>query len=155
MQERIQQIVDESADVTEASRRLEEEARHCRELYDYLTSPALPKLCYAAVSQTYRDNRQKVWTAPNYTKGGNGHRVANHAQTLLDFPLPGGKRLRDATSQDLQEAAEFYAKQAADMSAKSAWLTRVGERVGGNKVADVMDADELDKLRRQEEAKAA
>jgi len=41
------------------------------------------------------------------------------------------------------------------MSAKSAWLTRVAERVGGNKVADVMDADELDKLRRQEEAKAA
>lgn len=50
--------------------------------------------------------------------------------TLLDFPLPGGKRLGDANSNEVREGAQFYLRSASDASHKYRWLMAVAERVG-------------------------
>ncbi len=44
----------------------------------------------------------------------------NRADDLLNFELPSGKLLRDATKADLIEASAYYKAQAAEMEAKAA-----------------------------------
>jgi len=152
MQEKIRSIIESATDVSEASRMLEEEARKDADLYNHLTEPFLARACYDAVRTEYQSERKQIWTAPNYTEGGNGHRVKEHARTLLDFPLPNGKRMRDATKADLLEASEFYRKQAADMARKARWLEQVAESVGKKKVGNALSAEDLEQMRSQYEA---
>jgi hypothetical protein len=58
------------------------------------------------------------------------------ARVLLDFPLANGRRLRDATREEVEEQAERYEHLADDMGRKARWLSAVahltpaGERVG-------------------------
>jgi hypothetical protein len=144
------QLAMERADneVQAATAILEDMACNDPDLYNALLSPFLNVAAYEACRALCRQQRQKIWTAPNYDQGGNGHRVLDHAMSLMDFPLPGGKRLRDATKADLEEASSFFAKQAADMSHKARWLSAIASKVKGKKtVADVFDADSLAKLR--------
>lgn len=135
--------------VGEAAKLLEDWAQKNNELMRYLTEPFLKQACYEAVRTECRDKREKIWTAPNYTKGGNGHRVMNHAVSLMDFPLPNGKRLQDAKRSDLLEATEFYSKQAKNMQHKSNWLQRIAERVGRKTVKNAFSEEELAKLKEE------
>lgn len=151
MKDKIQSIIDHASDVADASRKLEEAARSDRELRDYLTEPYLKQACYNAVRSHYRVERREIWTAPNYTKGGNGQRVEQHARTLLDFPLPNGKRLRDATREDLLSAAEFYRRQSEDMAQKAHWLERIAEKTGRKKVGAALTVKQIESLRGETE----
>ena len=137
----------ESADVHEATNKLERWAKSNRDLYEYLTAPYLSRACYDAVRSCCRHDRKALYTAPNYTKGGNGDRVHQHAHSLLDFPLPGGKRLRDATRADLEAAANFYRQQAKDMANKADWLEAIAAKVGKKKVGSVLSAEALRSLK--------
>lgn len=143
----IRRAYDGSPDVATATEKLEKWARKDKALYDYLTDPYLSQACYNAIRGLCRSERRLIYTAPNYTKGGNGHRVEIHGRSLLDFPLPGGKRLRDATRQDLLEAADFYRKQAADMASKAAWLEKISERVGKKTVGEKLTSEQLEALK--------
>lgn len=79
--------------------------------------------------------RRKSWVAPNYTKGGNGHRLKALGQhLLLNFPLPGTNiRLGKATAEQIRAAATYYATDAADAAHKSRWLNAVAEWIGSGK----------------------
>ena len=45
--------------------------------------------------------------------------------TLMSFQLPGGQFLKDATRAEVTNAAEFFRKQASDMSDKANWLLKI------------------------------
>lgn len=121
-----------------------------RELRDALTAPLLSNACYDAIAQECRVQRRHIWTAPNYAPGGNGARVIALATSLLDFPLPGGKRLADATRAEVAHAAEFYVSQAADMNHKGRWLRLVAQSVRDDqRVADALDETRLAELQKE------
>jgi hypothetical protein len=65
----------------------------------------------------------------------------------MDWPLPGGIKLRDATKADLLAASGFYAKQAASMQAISIWLGKVAEKVKTKTVGQTLTDEQLRKLR--------
>lgn len=148
--QRVRDAVEQSPDTRSAAALLESWARIDRALFDYLTKPWLSRACDEAVRGVTRNERAAIcrpWTAPNYTLGGNGHRVHTLARSLLDFPLPGGMRLRDARKDDLLGASKFYRTQAVDMAAKADWLESIAERVGRKQVGNVFSDETLPPLK--------
>lgn len=140
--------LEQSDNVLDAAGLLERRAVREPALRDALLAPFLSQACYQAVSLACRHSRRKIWTAPNYTKGGNGQRVVAHAKSLLDFPLPGGLRLRDATKKEVLAGANVYGQYADDMAGKARWLKAIAERLSGRKkVATVLSESELEDLR--------
>lgn len=72
----------------------------------------------------------------------------SRAETLLAFPLLGGRHLRDAKRPEVLAAAEFYERQAGDMAEKGRWLHLVAGRItGARKVGDVLTEEQLRALR--------
>jgi len=147
-----QRAIKEKEQVTDAAKLLEEWAHQDAELKAALLEPLLKQACYQAVTRACRVFRRKVWTAPNYTKSGNGQRVVALANSLMDFPLPGGVRLRDATKKQIEEAAGYYGRQARQMAVITAWLQRIYSRLDhGSPVAEQLTEEQLVALREQVE----
>lgn len=140
---------DAGGDIHKAQKLLEGLVRGHPPLYRNLMDPLLATACYDAITKVIRADRQKVWTAPNYTKAGNGQRLETMATTLLDFPLPNGVLMRHATKDDLLAAADFYAKQAKDMQHKGAWIAAIAAKVGKKTVGERFTAEQLAKLREE------
>lgn len=136
-----------NGDVLEATAILEQKARGDMDVWRALTDGLLKKACYDACRGICRTERRIIWNAPNYDAGGNGERIKAHSSTLMDWPLPGGMKLKDATKADLIAAAEFYAKQAANMQSISNWLNQIAKKVKNKTVGDSMTDDQLRKLR--------
>lgn len=111
-----------------------------------LTRPLLRSACYDALRAECRRERRNIWTAPNYSKAGNGQRVQQLARRLMDFPLPGGKRLAHATREEVLAAADSYTKQATRMQQIGVWLSRIADRVEEGTVADSLTEAELVEL---------
>lgn len=107
--------------------------RSDRALYAAVMEPLERSACYEAIASIIRQSRAKVWQAPN-AAADTGGRILALVRHLMDFPLPGGKRLADATKVDLVAAAEFYSKQAGDMAHKSRWLAAVAGKLGDSDV---------------------
>jgi hypothetical protein len=123
-----------NGDVVKAVTILERKARSEPLIANALVMPLLKTACYDAIRAVCRHDRRKVWTSPNYSAGGNGERVHQLASSLMDFPLPGGKKLAQATRDDLQEAGKFYGMQADNMAHKARWLLAIADRLEGRKM---------------------
>lgn len=95
-------------EILKAARLMEQEVLADPQKYRALMDPLVASACHQAVAGVVRQTREKIWTAPNYTAGGNGHRVhvLASAQMLMMFPLPGGKRLGEATRDEVLAGAE-------------------------------------------------
>lgn len=124
---------------------------HARVLRDdyllrVLMSPLVRQACYDTLRQNLRSERREVWTAPNYTKGGNGQRLEALATTLLDFRLPLGIILRDAKRDDVEAAAQWYETSAGNMHHKARWLRAIAEKLGRGKVGSKLTAEQLAEL---------
>ena len=133
--------------VAEASKILEKTCRQNTEAWLSVTEPVLSSACYNAVRGICQEERRAIWYSPNYSAGGNGDRVVNHAKSLMDWPLPGGMRLRDAKANDLIAAAEFYRKQAQQMFDVAGFLEKIAEKVGRKKVENALTEAELIAMR--------
>lgn len=145
---RAREALRDADNAVDAARLLEEWARKDPELWVELTEKYISSACLYEVRRACRKDRCAVWTTANYSPDGNGDRLRASGETsLLDFPLPGGKLLRDAYAGDLQIASDFYRKQARDMFSKSAWLTEIAKRIGRKKVATVFDNRSLAELK--------
>ena len=133
-----------NGNIINASHHMEKMVLADQAIYRTLMDPLLASACYAAVSKVNRSNRAVIWTAPNYTAGGNGSRVRELSSgNLLMFPLPGGLPLGEATRTEVSAAAEFYIKQSSDMSHKARWLTRIGDGLAGKKKVSSVYTEEL------------
>lgn len=121
-------------------------------------SEKLPQIvrawCQDEIGSLVGSIRLAAWTPPNADPKGNGPRLANAMRaSLLDFPLPGGKRLADADAGEVREAAALYRRDAADAAWKARWLERVAEATGRKRcVANAVSESDLRRL--QEEAGA-
>lgn len=115
---------------------------------------AVRTACYNAVAGCIRADRRVVWATPQPTTQERAAQVralaAGTVASLYDFPLPGGKPLRDATRADVAQAAQFYGDQARDMAWKSRWLGLVAQSLPeGKKVSEVLTQERLEELRHE------
>jgi len=84
-----------------------------------------------------------------------GHRVMalarGNALMLLDWRLPDGTRMRDATKPQLRKAAELQYKQGTTMVNDSKWYARVADNLKDDKtkVGSVLKEDMLRKLKEE------
>lgn len=70
--------------------------------------------------------------------------VASDLRSLMEYPLAGGLRLKDATRDDLLRNAQKMFMQANEMMIRGRWLHLIAERMRGDaKVADVLSDDDL------------
>lgn len=88
-------------DIREATRIMEATVRADRRLRDDLTEPLIANACYAAVRMQCQRQRAKVWSPSARTLARTNAEGAERvrqlaADTLLSFPLPGGKQLAKA-----------------------------------------------------------
>lgn len=115
-------------------------------LYAALLDPLLDQACYQMLAQLNISARKRVWRPP----AGDPHqrgRLVNLSRSLLDFPLPGGKRLTEATRGDLLSGSKFYAKLATDQGHKARWLSLVAKGVKRDQtVGQVYDEASLRRL---------
>jgi hypothetical protein len=65
----------------------------------------------------------------------------------MDWPLPGGKKLGDATRADLIEAGDFYLRQAAQMRGVADFLFAISERVKRKTVGNTLSESDLRALK--------
>lgn len=148
---------DANGNIDEAARMFEAAIRQSRSLRDQLTEPLIADACRVAVRKEVKDVRREVWTGsqsraagqskPDAIKAQAGRVVQLAAGTLAMFPLPGGKRLGEASREEISTAAEFYGRQAADMGAKARWLRLIAQSVpDGKKVSDVLSDARLREL---------
>lgn len=150
--EAVKALAADGGDPVKAVDRLEKRVRSNRALRDALTDPLIRDACYNAIRIVMRGERRAIWHSGSLTPEQNGNRVvalaAGISASLFDFILPGGKRLRDATGEEIAGAADFYDKQARDMAHKARWLQLVGQSVpGGKKAGDVLTEERLGELR--------
>lgn len=115
-------------------------------LFRELMSPLLKTAAAELIGSQIRQTRNLTWDRKEAAERGKSLALAlvhGTVRSLLDFPLPGGKRLGDATAEEIATAAEFYRKQAEDMADKAAWLRLIAARVPANMVARqaLTDAD--------------
>jgi len=116
-------------------------------LFNELMTPLVREACYNALRKTVQEERRNVWTAPNYTKAGNGDRLVSTALTLLDFRLPHNlKVLREAGKDDLIAGADWYEKHAGNMQHKARWLRAIAEKIGSKAVGEKFSAESLAKI---------
>lgn len=125
------------------------------ELGDYLTGDpvalrsvldeALSLAASEVVTSEMRRVRNSLWQNPQPKTSvlslANG--IAN---SLLDFPLAGGIRLRDATKEQVAEQAHLYRTHGSDMIRKAGWLDAIAKRVPeGTTVGEALtESDVLD-----------
>ena len=112
-------------------------------LFLMMMRPLVHAACYDTLRRIFKKERKAIWTAKNYTKAGNGHRLLS----MLDFPLPHNlMRLGDARKEDLYAAANWYQLRIDDMKAKATWFIRVAEKIGNKRVRQCLSDSQLREL---------
>ena len=147
----VRRAMDGASDYAEGAKRLLAMAKDNPELYRKLMGPVEFTACLDACRQNTRSERKTIWHAPVAKPKTSVKALARaNSYTLLDFPLPGGMRLADATKGDVLAAVEVYRKQATDMGHKANWLDAIAAKMTGKKrVASVFDARTLEQLQAQ------
>jgi hypothetical protein len=150
LHEAARRALDASHDQAGAVDRLVSAARRDKALREALLAPWEYQAAQHVIGALIRQDRRTIWSRPSAPDA----RVAALSNavslSLLDFRLPGGKPLRDASAEDVSAAAGFYAEQAADMDAKARWLNAVAAALpDGAVVGDALDVATLDKLREE------
>lgn len=157
LQEIAQKMLDRaSGDVESAALALTTRASKSPALFRRIMSPGLRQACYDLIRGQCRNNRQAIWHTPQPTISETRSSVASLAsatiattRTLMQFPLPGGMYIENATRGDLREAIGFYSLQASDMSAKARWLSLIESKLRNDDVTvgEVLNLAVLQKLR--------
>lgn len=120
-----------------------------RALFERLIDPLIDDALANAIRRVATDDRSSLrLVAANPDKGAAGI-VAMVERTLLDFPMPRGKRLGDATPAEVSEAAEYYRARERFNRQEARWYELVFEAMqGGSRVEAVLSHDALARLRR-------
>lgn len=145
-------------DVAQAAAAMERAVRSDPKLRDALTDPLIAGACMDAVRRVVHEVRRTIWSGPSepvivskapvVDVAEQSARVAQLAAgTLMMFPLPGGKRLAEATREDVSKAAGFYDSQSRDMGVKARWLFLIAQSVpAGKTVAEALTDKRLREL---------
>lgn len=147
-----QALSEASGEVLRAKAIMSEMARTTQALRDALVEPWIDQAAYEAVREVSRDRRGVIWDSQRRATPASLVSDADkivllansNAQALMDFPLPGGKRLGDAIAEEVRTAAGFYYRQAGNMMAKGRWLAKIAVSVpDGKRVSEALDEAKL------------
>ncbi|WP_091739826.1 hypothetical protein [Phenylobacterium immobile] len=150
-------LEDANGDMNKAADMLQIAVDQSPTLRSALLEPWVAQACREAIRRHLQDVRREVWTGTkSHTAGASKPEVMAEqrarvvqlaAGTLLMFPLPGGRRLGEATREEVGAAAEFYSRQSADMGTKARWLRLIGQSLpDGKRVSDVLSDRRLEEL---------
>ena len=153
--------------VQEATAILMQRVMSDRELFWSVMKPFVRLACSETLNNIVRHQRQSIWNKtvepvpapaaalrPVATAHTGPARVAalvrGTVRGLMDFPLPGGKRLGDSRRGEILEAAHSYKTQSDDMGAKARWLTLIAGRLDDDDlVRTALTEADLTKLRQE------
>jgi len=118
------------------------------EIKSALLDPLISKATWAAVRAAgHRRRRKLLHDEPPMAEGEDsttGIKLVS-ARNWYDFPLPGGKKLGDATHDDLVFAAEFHNLQAVSNASRSRWFTRMADQMPEDSlVRDVLSLEQIE-----------
>lgn len=120
-------------DIVEAQAELVKMVNSDADLYKEVLDPWLSRACYDIIRKICRDDRRRIWNAPHLQVVDTSKGMSRASNTnLMDFPLPGGLRLGQATRDEVTKAASFYETQARNMTHKSTWLGLIGQGLKAN-----------------------
>ena len=119
-----------------------------------LTDALITLGCERAVQKTVHEDRSRL--LKNGHIEGRADNVTGLYQVasanLLDFPLPGGGALGDASTDSVNAAGKHFLRQARGNYQSAAWLGLIVKAMGNaERVRDVLDHQSLLKLRIQAE----
>jgi len=144
--EAARRAMDGAASYREGAQVLLDMAERDPTLMSAIIDPWKLRAAEEAVGLAMKTFRRRTWESTQRQIDPN--RVAaliqSNREMLMDFPLPGGLALRDATKDDVTAAALFYSTQATNMGHKARWLDLIAKKVPkGKTVADALDNDAL------------
>lgn len=118
-------------------------------LRELLLTPWEPHAIRDLIGEKRRRDRAVIWSRP---KAADARvdllRRASVRMSLMDFPLPNGTRLGNATGEDLAEGSATYKAQASDMAAKAKWLDLIAAGLPeGKTVGEALTETDLERLR--------
>jgi len=118
--------------------------------YREMADPLVREGCYSIVRLLARFEAAEVWNGTRAAAQGQRAAGAMAAATvfaLMNYRLPGGAVLKDATGQEVAEAACFYMKQGRTMIEKGTWLEMIAKRVPQDRtVSSVLTENDLLKM---------
>jgi hypothetical protein len=121
-----------------------------REMLRKARRMAFAAWCRDQVRQAASAHRTAVFRLRSEADAARGSRLRMAlSATLMDFPLPGGGLLRDATAADCIEGASAYRHTASDAVWKARWLEAIAARVGNAIVSDVLNEEDLRALQQE------
>ena len=109
---------------------------------------AIAKAIADAVAAKRRGQRAHLWHRPAQPDARVEMLARTNGFTILDMRLPSGKRLGDATGDDLRAAVALYRDQSRAASDKATFFAAIAARVpAGKTVSQSMRATEIERLR--------
>jgi len=139
-------LAETAGDVQEAAGKLSNRILDDRQLRAALVEEAIESASREMVEHQMRTRRQSIWANAGTpaAKTGIVALAQGIANSLFDFPLAGGKRLRDATPEEALAQAQLYRAAAKDMSAKDRFLVAVAKRgKPGVRLGDTLTEDDV------------
>lgn len=133
--------------VTLATEKLVEMVSTDHALWIACTSHLIRSACYEVISRHCHQTRRNILKSVAHDETQRGGRLIKFGKSLMDLPLPGGKRLCDATKADLIAAAEFYSKQAKQMNAMANLYTAIAGKVGRGTVGERLTEQQVMKIK--------
>lgn len=110
----------------------------------------------AELDSEWRAGRQDLWKRPRVLSTGEmaepSERLRNGiAQSLMNYPMPGGRLLRELTKADVLEASANMIAQGKETVLRGEWLQLVARelRSSSDRVGDVLTEADLKRLQRR------
>lgn len=126
-----QYLQEHDGDTEEAISALIEELERNKSLLAKVARQAIEDAVRNYVTLAHRNKRAAIINSikphPVDLSGAVKNLVKEHRSMLLDFPLAGGVKLRDATREQVLEQAENYGKTERDASRKRVWLQSIAK----------------------------
>ena len=137
-------IVDEGTEMQEAIEIVRNIVYQDQALLDSVIDEAVEIASRYTVRTAVHDRRRQICRAAG--SASTTKKLQDKATELLNFRLPGGGCLKDATGHECIEAARFYRSLADTNYRRSQWLTAVGKKAGPNVVGQKLSEKQIHNL---------
>lgn len=142
-----QALADAGGDVAKATAALSNALIADRDLLRGIVRAAIKSAVQTHVQGAMRQERQAIVRASRIGPDASLRMARFVARSLLDMPLAGGLKLRDANKKQVLEQAEIYRRQGSDMLRKSKWLRAVAKALpDGKTVGEGLSAAKVQQL---------
>lgn len=140
----VRRALEQTDDLQSAARALLAMCRSRPALYRVLMAQHEYDAARAAVGRLASHNRRLILSRPADPAPANKramHLAQVTSSAFLDFRLPGGRRLGQATAEQVREGAAFYIGRADDAYRKGTWLARIAKALPEGKTVAEQFAD--------------